>query len=71
MRKLFTKTRPPTPVEPKPMVGTRSHDEQTDLTCSVCSHVIAYGVRPERVAADADFYLDAHKPFCIGMSAAS
>jgi hypothetical protein len=43
---------------------------RTDLTCSVCNHVIAYGVRPERVLADAGFFMDAHKPFCMGMRAA-
>jgi hypothetical protein len=52
------------------MVSTRTTAARTDLTCSVCSHVIAYGVRPERVLADAGFFMDAHKPFCIGMRAA-
>ena len=59
----------PTP-PPTPMVSTRTTAARTDLTCSVCSHVIAYGVRPERVLADAGFFMDAHKPFCIGMRAA-
>jgi hypothetical protein len=52
------------------MVSTRTVASRTDLTCSVCTHVIAYGVRPERVLADAEFFMDAHRPFCIGMRAA-
>ena len=72
MRMTFARSRqvaeeaPP----PAPMVVPVTVATRTDLTCSVCSHVIAYGVRPERVLADAAFFMDAHKPFCIGMRAA-
>jgi hypothetical protein len=38
--------------------------QRTDLTCASCQTVIAYGVRAERVLADAEFFLEAHKPFC-------
>lgn len=58
------------PADPRPLVGTRLVGVRTDMTCAVCMHVIAYGVRPERVQADAAFFLDAHKPFCMGMRAA-
>ncbi|MDX6199386.1 MAG: hypothetical protein QOJ79_2537 [Actinomycetota bacterium] len=70
MRKLFGKThQTDLPLSPA-TVATRALATRTDLTCSVCTHVIAYGVRPERVLADAGFFLDAHKPFCMGMRAA-
>ena len=70
MRKLFVRTHETEPRAPEPMLVTRPSGARTDLTCSVCTHVIAYGVRPERVLADADFFMDAHKPFCTGMRAA-
>jgi hypothetical protein len=71
MRMTFVRSRPA--VEPAPVrrtVTTRTLDTRTDLICSACSHVIAYGVRPDRVLADAGFFLDAHKPFCGGMRTA-
>jgi hypothetical protein len=72
MRNPFTRQREvePEPAPPRPMVATRQSAARTDLTCAACSTVIAYGVRPERVDADAEFFLDAHKPFCVGMRAA-
>ena len=71
MRKSFGRGHQPEPVkETRPMVGTRVLLSRTDLTCSVCTNVIAYGVRPERVLADAGFFFEAHKPFCSGMRAA-
>ena len=60
----------PTAAPPRPMVGLVTLATRTDMTCSTCGHVIAYGVRPERVQADAAFFLEAHKPFCMGMRAA-
>ena len=70
MRRTFSRNRQTEPAEPRPMVATRALATRTDLTCSVCNHVIAYAVRPERVLADAGFFMDAHKPFCSGMRAA-
>jgi hypothetical protein len=73
MRMTFHRGRHVAEPEPEPAsatVATRVLATRTDLTCSVCNHVIAYGVRPERVLADAGFFMDAHKPFCMGMRAA-
>ena len=71
MRMTFARSRQAVePAPPAPTVVTRTLATRTDLTCSVCTHVIAYGVRPERVLADAAFFMDAHKPFCSGMRAA-
>ena len=71
MRMTFSRSRQVTETPPPPpMVSTRTVASRTDLTCSVCTHVIAYGVRPERVLADAEFFMDAHRPFCSGMRAA-
>ena len=38
-----------------------------DLTCAVCLREIAYGIRAERVAEDAAFYLEQHRPFCMAV----
>jgi hypothetical protein len=71
MRRTFGRGHHSEPTtERRPTVGTRALQSRTDLTCSVCTHVIAYNVRPERVLADAGFFLEAHKPFCSGMRAA-
>ena len=39
--------------------------DRTDLSCTVCGKVIAYGITPESAEADAAFYTDAHQPFCL------
>ena len=49
---------------PRQRYGVRPGAQRTDLTCATCQTVIAYGVRAERVLADAEFFLEAHKPFC-------
>jgi hypothetical protein len=49
---------------PRQRFGVRPGAQRTDLTCATCQTVIAYGVRAERVLADAEFFLEAHKPFC-------
>jgi hypothetical protein len=54
----------------RPTVGVRIVGARTDMTCAACGHVIAHGVLPDRVQEDAGFFLEAHKPFCLGMRAA-
>ena len=71
MRMTFARNHVAEPTAaPRPLVGLRTVSTRTDMTCATCDHVIAYGVRPERVQADAGFFLEAHKPFCMGMRAA-
>ncbi|MBK5305744.1 MAG: hypothetical protein JJD92_03555 [Frankiaceae bacterium] len=48
----------------QPRDEAQARDGRTDLICGSCDVVIAFAIRRERVPADADFYLEAHHPFC-------
>ena len=53
-------------VVPTPRYELRTVGLRTDLHCAVCSRVMGYDVRPERVEHDAPFFLEQHRPRCGG-----
>jgi hypothetical protein len=44
---------------------TSETGSRTDLVCATCGRRIAFGVQPDRLPADAPFFLEAHRPFCV------
>jgi hypothetical protein len=62
-------TRPVAPVPTQRPAPPRYvvHDVggRTDLTCCMCGKQIAFGVSTSTLDADAEFYLEAHAPFCF------
>ena len=52
----------------RPRDEAQARDDRTDLHCGHCDAVIAFGIKQQRVRADAEFYLEAHHPFCRGLA---